>query len=87
MGRHFCLLDGRLFKQKSAYGRTYLRLCVPPEYRSLFLKSCHDDPVAGHMGIQRTLTKIIGRFFWNINRRRNDVCQGMSSMLETEKRV
>ena len=59
VGRHFCLLDGRLFKQKSVYGGTYLRLCVPPEYRSLILKSCYGDPVAGHLGIQRILTKII----------------------------
>ena len=31
VGRHFCLLNERLFKQKSVYGRIYLRLCVPPE--------------------------------------------------------
>jgi hypothetical protein len=52
VGRHFCLLEHRLFKQKSIYGRNYLRLCVPPEFRGLILKSCHDDPVSGHLGIQ-----------------------------------
>jgi hypothetical protein len=99
VGRHFCLLDGRLFKQKSVYGRTYLRLCVPPEYRSLILNSCHDDPVAGHLGIQRTLTKIIGRFFWNtltedvtmnvksclLCQKRKNVCSLLTGMLQTIK--
>ncbi len=99
VGRHFCLLDGRLFKQKSVYGRTYLRFCVPPEYRSLILKSCHDDPVAGHLGIQRILTKIIGRFFWNtltedvtmnvksclLCQKRKNVCSLLTGMLQTIK--
>jgi hypothetical protein len=49
VGRHFCLLEHRLFKQKSIYGRNYLRLCVPPEFRGLILISCHDDPVSGHL--------------------------------------
>ena len=99
VGRHFCLLDGRLFKQKSVYGRTYLRLCVPPEYRSLILNLCHDDPVAGNLGIQRTLTKIIGRFFWNtltedvtryvksclLCQKRKSVCSLPTGMLQTIK--
>ena len=48
VGRQYCLLENRLFKHKTIYGRSYIRLCVPPEFRELILKSCHDDPVSGH---------------------------------------
>lgn len=65
VGWHYCLLENRLFKQKTIYGRSYLRLCVPPAFRNLILKSCHDDPVSGHLGIHRTLTKIASRFVWD----------------------
>ena len=58
VGRHYCLVDDRLFKQKTVHARSHgrLRLCVQ-EYRELFLSSCHDDSVAGRLGIQQKLTK------------------------------
>jgi hypothetical protein len=62
VGRHYCLLENRLFKQKTIYGRSYLRFFVPPDFRELILKSCHNDLISGHLGIQRTLVKIAGRF-------------------------
>lgn len=64
-GRHFCLQEGRLFKLKTVGIQSYMRLCIPDEYKTLILRSCHDEATSGHLGIQRTLQKIAKRFFWH----------------------
>ncbi|KZS18242.1 Uncharacterized protein APZ42_015657 [Daphnia magna] len=64
-GRHFGLQEGRLFKLKTVGIKSYMRLCIPDEYKTLILRSCHDEVTSGHLGIQRTLQKIAKRFFWH----------------------
>ena len=41
------------------------RLCIPPgPMRNDILKANHDFPIAGHLGVQRTLAKIRLRYYW-----------------------
>ncbi|KZS03449.1 Uncharacterized protein APZ42_033820 [Daphnia magna] len=47
-GRHFCLKEGRLFKLKTVGTKSDVRLCIPDEYKTLILRSCHDDVTSGH---------------------------------------
>ncbi|KZS10306.1 Uncharacterized protein APZ42_025260 [Daphnia magna] len=60
----YCLQNNQLYRYKNNNGKIYFRLCVPPEYREKILKSFHDDIIAGHLGIQRTLVKISNRYYW-----------------------
>ncbi|XP_055894046.1 uncharacterized protein LOC129927713 [Biomphalaria glabrata] len=40
------------------------QLLVPKKYRETILKLAHDTPFAGHMGVKRTLNRILNEFFW-----------------------
>ena len=43
---------------------TTLQLVVPSASRFEVLKSLHDDLLEGHLGIEKTYTKIRTRYFW-----------------------
>jgi len=54
------------------------RLFVPAEEsaKQEILRIYHDDPLAGHFGVQRTLERIQRKYFWNdITRSVRDYCQ------------
>lgn len=56
---------------------TVIKKCVPLELRKNVLEECHDRPTAGHLGINKTLTRISNHYFWpNL---RNDVKQYVRS--------
>ena len=56
--KHFRLERGIIsFKQK--------RMLVPKcKLRLAFLKKCHDGPVAGHCGVNPTLTELVKNYYW-----------------------
>jgi hypothetical protein len=33
-------------------------------YREQIVKLCHDPPLAGHQGIERTIEKVKSRYYW-----------------------
>jgi hypothetical protein len=33
-------------------------------YREQIVKLCHDPPLAGHRGIERTIEKVKSRYYW-----------------------
>jgi hypothetical protein len=40
------------------------RRVVPKMYREQIVKLCHDPPLAGHQGIERTIEKVKSRYYW-----------------------
>lgn len=44
--------------------KDYWKYVVPKEERSTILRSCHDDPLAGHGGIFKTFGRIANRYYW-----------------------
>ena len=54
----------RLWKPKNKLGKADIQIILPEMYRHDILKMAHDMPMAGHMGIERTLQRIRKRFWW-----------------------
>ena len=44
--------------------RVVHQVVVPPSYRAEVLKTAHDLPMAGHLGIRKTQDRILQHFFW-----------------------
>jgi len=38
--------------------------CIPSSLIEEVLFSCHDDPIAGHLGVNKTLERVRARFWW-----------------------
>lgn len=65
----FQLKDGKLFKyvqNKNGLGvyENVWRLFVPLGSRQEVLRRCHDDPLAAHMGVAKTLQRVKDHFYW-----------------------
>lgn len=61
--------DEKLFykhpRTKTRFSDNTLWLLVVPEsHREVVLRECHDKPTAGHMGIKKTKSKVMERYFW-----------------------
>ena len=39
-------------------------MCVPNTLRSTVLYFCHDVPASGHMGVEKTLVRVLQRYWW-----------------------
>ena len=39
-------------------------MCVPNTLRNTVLYFCHDVPAAGHMGVEKTLARVLQRYWW-----------------------
>lgn len=57
------LRDGHLFRKPTA-SHPHPRPVVPPALRETILRALHDDPMAGHGGVDRTLQRVASRFWW-----------------------
>ena len=44
--------------------RTVHQIVLPPEFRTQILELAHECPLAGHLGVNKTLTKIKRHYFW-----------------------
>jgi len=40
------------------------KLCVPTPHRARVLYECHDSPIAGHLGVRKTINRLSQRYFW-----------------------
>lgn len=59
------LKHGLLFREFSiSDGKVTSQLVVPQKFREDVMRIAHDSLLAGHLGIQRTVTKVISEFFW-----------------------
>ena len=60
--RDYTVKDGLVFHRSDQDAP--LRLVAPTSLRPEILRSLHDEPTSGHLGVERTLTRITDRFFW-----------------------
>lgn len=58
--KHFSLQNGVLYR-KTKFG---FAMCVPNTLRNTILYFCHDVPAAGHMGVEKTLGRVLQRYWW-----------------------
>ena len=54
----------RLGKSKRNLNEKELQIVLPTQYQFDILKMAHDMPIAGHMGVERTLQRIRKSFWW-----------------------
>ncbi|CAG9093180.1 unnamed protein product [Plutella xylostella] len=59
------------------------KLVIPKHEREDILKSCHDIPIAGHLGVDRTTYRITGNYYWNGLRK--DVIKYVKSCIECQR--
>lgn len=64
--KNYTLIEGKLYRYSSNSAPT---LVVPLNRRDAILLSCHDTPLAGHLGFSRTYDLIRSRFYWPKMRR------------------
>ena len=55
--------QGVLYKRNNGLGRKLL-LVVPSIMRKDLIEECHDTPLSGHHGREKTLARLTSRFYW-----------------------
>ena len=65
----FCYQNGLLYRKWSPDGSSnHVKACeqlvLPKQCRSAALQLAHDVPAAGHLGVNKTRTRILHRFYW-----------------------
>ena len=60
------MINGVLYREwyESKGGSPTLQLVLPEVWRAEVMTLLHDNICAGHMGIHRTLARVIARFYW-----------------------
>ena len=53
-----------LYRRVEGTNKTINQLCVPSEYRDQVMKLAHDSIMAGHLGIAKTIDKVLSQFYW-----------------------
>ncbi len=61
---HYVLQKGKLYKRILNGDEARYLLCVPQQMISDVLHSCHDCPLAGHLGQKKTYHRISQKYFW-----------------------
>ncbi|XP_061171098.1 uncharacterized protein LOC133180643 [Saccostrea echinata] len=60
--------NGLLYREfvanDDSVNKVFSQLVVPEKFRALVMKLAHDSLLAGHLGIQRTITRVNSEFFW-----------------------
>lgn len=62
--RGYMLLQGVLYRQNPDEDIEEPQQVVPEEERERVLREYHDSPTAGHYGVERTLKKIVSRYYF-----------------------
>lgn len=66
--RRYKEIKGKLYYDPSIKGRRLSnyrwKLVVPSNGRLSVLDECHDDPKSAHFGVQKTIDKIMDRYYW-----------------------
>jgi len=66
---HFRIRGKQLFKNILVNREEVWVRLVPSELRGKVLEECHDDPVAGHFGVKKTIERIRRLYLWPTMRR------------------
>lgn len=79
--RNFTIQDGQLYRMRHG---DILTLVVPQARRNAVLLSCHEVPLAGHLGFSRTYGIAKVRYFWPKMRR--DIKKHVASCINCQRR-
>ena len=62
----FTIVNGILYRKwiNTTTSDHLLQYVLPSCFRNEVLKALHDDPLAGHMGVKRTIARVRYRFYW-----------------------
>ena len=62
----FLYQDGLFYRPDSSsdHVKAHEQLTLPKQCQSAILQIAHDVPAAGHLGINKTRSKILHRFYW-----------------------
>ena len=78
----FIRKNGLIYRQFSHQGKVSLQLVVPSCFTEKVLKLAHESLMAGHLGIKKTMDRVLAEFYWpgicgDISRfcRSCDICQ------------
>lgn len=41
-----------------------MQIVLPPKLIATILHTAHDSPLAGHMGVKKTLARILDNYYW-----------------------
>uniref|UniRef100_A0A8P4KG28 Gypsy retrotransposon integrase-like protein 1 n=1 Tax=Dicentrarchus labrax TaxID=13489 RepID=A0A8P4KG28_DICLA len=63
---HFALVRDRLYRvsRDTQTAEEITQLLVPDSRRETVFQAAHYNPMAGHMGYEKTLNRIMARFYW-----------------------
>lgn len=66
--RRYKELGNKLFYDPHISGRRLSnwkwKLVIPKEARGQVLYECHDDPKSAHLGVQKTIDRVLDRYYW-----------------------
>lgn len=66
--RRYKEMDGKLFYDPHVKGRRLTnwkwKLVIPLGNRKSVLQECHDDPKSAHLGVQKTIDRVLDRYYW-----------------------
>ena len=62
--RGYMMMDGVLYRYCSEQETENGQLVVPKSMRSAILWKFHDDPTAGHYGVERTISRMLPHYYW-----------------------
>ena len=46
------------------FGKIFIQLVVPQQYRKMVMKLAHESILSGHLAVKRTIQKVLSEFFW-----------------------
>ena len=49
---------------KVEFGKVFIQLVVPQQYRKMVMKLAHESIMSEHLEIKRTIQKVLAEFFW-----------------------
>src|SRR6185295_9232744 len=62
--KYYQIINGQLYKKPRKWNTGLLKVLRRSEFETL-MKIMHDQPTAGHLGIESTYNKIKKRYYWN----------------------
>ncbi|XP_061833118.2 uncharacterized protein [Nerophis lumbriciformis] len=63
---HFAIIRDRLYRvsRDTQTGEEMTQLLAPKSRRVMIFQAAHFNPMAGHMGYNKTLNRVMARFYW-----------------------
>ena len=46
------------------FGKIFIQLVVPQQYRKMVMKLAHESILSGHLAVKLTIQKVLSEFFW-----------------------